>query len=328
MVSTRVLQVSQCRQRTLWLSVAVLASGWLVLCLWFCSHVQGQELDVKRDLDRTRLHEPIYRVANPVAVPELNQLAATAGTATAVLPAVARHALDPALELARESLSHIEQHVYDYTCTLVKRERVQGELLDHEFIACKIRHARQAEAQIVPFAVYLGFRKPDSMRGREVIYVDGHNEGKIVAHEGGLKGRFLPTVDLLPTSALALRGNRYPITEIGIMTLTRRLIEKGERDRRNGDCEVRMVDGAKVKDRQCTMLEVVHPEQRPHYDFHLARVFLDKELKMPIRYEAYGWPTSAGEKPPLLEEYTYVDVKVNVGLTDEDFDRNNPKYRF
>ena len=166
------------------------------------------------------------------------------------------------------------------------------------------------------------------MRGREVIYVDGLNDGKMVAHEGGLKGRFLPTVSLLPTSALAMRGNRYPITEIGIMTLTRRLIEKGERDRKHGDCQVRLVDGAKVRDRVCTMLEVTHHEQKPQYDFHLARVFLDRELNMPIRYEAYGWPSQPGAAPPLLEEYTYMDVKVNVGLTDADFDRKNSKYRF
>jgi outer membrane lipoprotein-sorting protein len=72
----------------------------------------------------------------------------------------------------------------------------------------------------------------------------------------------------------------------------------------------------------------VHPNYHASLDFHLARVFLDDELKMPIRYEAYGWPESPGAKPPLLEEYTYMDIKVNVGLADTDFDPSNPKYRF
>ena len=106
------------------------------------------------------------------------------------------------------------------------------------------------------------------------------------------------------------------------------LIEKGERDRKYGECKVRLVDGAKVCDRVCTMLEVTHEEQKPQYDFHLARVFLDRELNMPIRYEAYGWPSQTGAAPPLLEEYTYMDVRVNVGLTDVDFDPENEKYNF
>ena len=118
------------------------------------------------------------------------------------------------------------------------------------------------------------------------------------------------------------------MTEIGIKTLTERLIEKGERDRELGICKVRFVDGAKVAKRPCTMLEVRHDEANPAYDFHVARVFLDKQLGVPIRYEAYDWPSSEDGKPVLIEEYTYIDLKTNVGLTDEDFDRENPNYRF
>ena len=44
--------------------------------------------------------------------------------------------------------------------------------------------------------------------------------------------------------------------------------------------------------------------------------------------ELYGWPTQAGGQPPLVEEYTYRDVRVNVGLTDADFDPENPNYNF
>lgn len=340
MMRARVVQISLRRERIILVMAAVVGACWLVMTQW----LNGQEAGTA-DPDRSRLHEPIYRISKQ-APPLVNGLAATAGAAAGAAAVIiddpradaprsdnssqdelTQHPLDPALVIARDALAHIESTVHDYTCTLVKRERVQGELLEHEFISCKIRHARQVNGEVIPFGVYLGFRKPESMKGREVIFVEGQNDGKIVAHEGGLKGRFLPTVDLMPTSALALRGNRYPITEIGILTLTHRLIEKGERDRRNGDCQVRMVDGAKVKDRVCTMLEVLHPEERSHYDFHLARVFLDNELKLPIRYEAYGWPVNGG-KPPLLEEYTYMDVKLNVGLTDEDFSRENTKYRF
>jgi hypothetical protein len=49
---------------------------------------------------------------------------------------------------------------------------------------------------------------------------------------------------------------------------------------------------------------------------------------VPIRYAAWTWPEKAGEEPPLLEEYTYVDMKLNVGLTDKDFDPDNSAYNF
>ncbi len=35
-----------------------------------------------------------------------------------------------------------------------------------------------------------------------------------------------------------------------------------------------------------------------------------------------------GGQPQLLEEYTYLNVKLNVGLTDADFDDKNPEYNF
>ena len=307
-----------------------------------------------QEADRSRLREPVYRInkdADAAAAEEdvarddvarddvarddvarddiADQPAERLAAKRDVVEAVAEaHPLDPAIAIARKALSNIEANVFDYQCTLVKRERVNGTLMDHEFMTCKIRHAGKRDGDQVPFSVYLRFRKPDAVAGREVIYVEGENGGKIIAHEGGLKGRFIPTVSLLPNSALAMRGNRYPITEIGIHTLTRRLIEKGVRDRKVGDCRVRMIDGAKVAGRVCTMLEVLHTEEKPEYDFHMARVFLDTELNVPIRYEAYGFPTRKGGSPPLLEEYTYMNLKLNVGLAPKDFDSENSKYNF
>jgi hypothetical protein len=307
------------------LTAAALVAGWFLIA---CATVRAEETETDATkLNREGLHEPVYRVSKTTKtnVP----IDALAGPETTVTPAEEPHSLDPALEIARNSLEHIEQNVRDYTCTLVKRERVQGELLDYEFMHCKVRHQQVQDGKVVvPFGVYLSFLKPDSMKGREVIYVDGANSGKLIAHEGGFKGRFIPTVSLLPTSAIALRGNRYPITEIGIKTLTERLIEKGSRDRQLGECEVHLVDGAKVKNRVCTMLEVKHLERRPEYEFCVARIFLDNELNMPIRYEAYDWPRSPQGPPELIEEYTYVNVQLNVGLSDDDFNAENPNYRF
>ena len=55
---------------------------------------------------------------------------------------------------------------------------------------------------------------------------------------------------------------------------------------------------------------------------------MDDEHLIPIRYEAYDWPKEQGGQPILMEEYTYMNVKVNNGFTDADFDPTNAAYKF
>jgi outer membrane lipoprotein-sorting protein len=117
-------------------------------------------------------------------------------------------------------------------------------------------------------------------------------------------------------------------TEIGVLNLTKRLIEVGEHDKKFGECDVNITKNAKINHRLCTCIQVVHPVPRRNFIFYMARIFVDDELNVPVRYESYDWPAAAGSKPPLLEEYTYTDLKINVGLTDADFDVSNPNYKF
>lgn len=244
-------------------------------------------------------------------------------------PATSAHPLDPALEIAQNSLTHIRQNIADYSAILIKRELIDGSLTDYEYMGIKVRNRKQASGQLTtPFSVYMAFLKPATVKGREVIYVENQNNGNVVAHEGGMKGRFLPTVTLDPTGMLAMRGQRYPITEVGLENLVIKLIEKGERDRQRGECDVQFQQGAKVGGRDCTVLSVTHPVARPYFDFHIAQIFIDTELNMPVRYCAYSWPEAAGAEPVLLEEYTYQNIKTNIGLTDADFDQKNGKYNF
>jgi len=239
------------------------------------------------------------------------------------------HPLDPALRIAYSSLKNIRANVRDYTAILIKRELVNGQLGDYEYMGVKIRNRKVADGKIaVPFSVYMAFLKPETIKGREVIYVENANNGNLVAHEGGMKGRFLPTVELPPNGMMAMRNQRYPITELGIENLVAKLIEKGERDRQHGECNVRFIQGVKIGKRECTVLSVEHPVKRSYFDFYRAEIFIDNEYQIPVRYCAYDWPTTPGGKGQVMEEYTYQNIKLNVGLTAKDFDRNNPRYKF
>ena len=237
------------------------------------------------------------------------------------------HPLGPALALARDSLEHLRSNVKDYSALLIKRERINGKVGDHQFLDAKIRNRKKVDGRIVtPRSVYLRFRKPKSSAGREVIWVEGQNGGKLVAHEGGFKN--LLTVWLKPENPFAMFGQRYPISEIGIENLIEKLIEKGEADMQHAECKVQIAKGAKVGDRICTMIQVDHPERRPYFEFSRSRIFIDEEHQLPIRYAAWSWPTEAGGELVLEEEYTYSQLRINVGLTDGDFSPKNSAYNY
>ena len=229
------------------------------------------------------------------------------------------HPLMPALRWAYSGVENIEK-IQDYSATLVKRERINGKLAEPEYMFAKVRHN--------PFSVYLYFLGPPTLKGREVIYVDGQNNGKMWAHTTGLQDSLVGTVSLAPDSMLAMRGQRYPLTELGILNLVRRLVEVAEQDIKYGECEVKFFKGATINKRSCTCIQVMHPIPRRNFLFHLARIFIDDELNVPLRYEAYDWPKKAGDKPELIEEYTYLNLKLNNGFTDADFDIRNPNYNF
>jgi hypothetical protein len=83
-----------------------------------------------------------------------------------------------------------------------------------------------------------------------------------------------------------------------------------------------------VGDRICTHLVVKHPVKREYFDFHIAEIHIDDERNVPLRYAAYKWPEVKGGEPVLDEEVTYLDLDLNVGLTEKDFDPDNKEYNF
>jgi hypothetical protein len=229
------------------------------------------------------------------------------------------HPLMPALRWAHDGVGNVEK-ITDYSATMVKRERIGGKVGEPQHMFIKIRHR--------PFSVYIYFLGPANVKGREVIYVQGRNNGNMLAHATGLQGKMLGSLELAPTGLIAMRGQRYPLTEMGILNLVHRLVEVAEKDIKYGECEVKFFKGAKINNRVCTCIQVLHPVPRRNFLFHLARIFVDDELNVPIRYESYDWPEKPGGPPRLLEEYTYLDLKLNNGFTDADFDPRNPNYKF
>lgn len=265
----------------------------LLPCTFLLSSALGQQVAERTAATRTQAVPARYATAHP-----------------------GEHPIMPAIRWAKEGKANIEK-IQDYSATIVKRERINGKLGETQYMFVKVRHK--------PFSVYMYFLGPPKLKGREVIYVEGQNDGKMFAHGTGLQ-RALGWLKLAPDGPIAMRGQRYPSTELGILNLVNRLIEVAENDAQYGECDVKFFQGAEINKRKCTCIQVVHPVPRRNFLFHLARIFVDEELNVPLRYEAHDWPEKAGGAPRLMEEYTYLNLKLNNGFTDADFDTRNPDY--
>src|SRR5690606_29722795 len=95
----------------------------------------------------------------------------------------------------------------DYEAVFSKKELVGRQIIPNT-MTIKFRSK--------PFSVYLRFHKPHE--GREVLFVEGRNGGKLFAHETGIRG-LVGTVSLLPTAPEAMSEGRYPITMFGMQKL-------------------------------------------------------------------------------------------------------------
>jgi hypothetical protein len=199
--------------------------------------------------------------------------------------------------------------VRDYTATLLKQERVKGKLLPRETIQVKFRR---------PFSIYMKWTGAVKA-GQEVIFVRGQNDGNMRAHPGSFPD---VTVSLRPTSGLAMKGNRHPITEASLGDVLALMLRDLKRSAGRPQDGVTLVDlgeetrfGARVR-----CVEGRFPAAG-YYAPHL-RICVFVASKLLSRVQAWD----AAER--MIEDYEYRELRVNVGLRDGDFDTGNPAYDF
>ncbi|GAA4468678.1 DUF1571 domain-containing protein [Novipirellula rosea] len=229
---------------------------------------------------------------------------------------------------AQASLDRCRQQVQDYTCTFLAQERVDGRLGPTKRCQAKVRHTYpEDENDDVSTNIYIKFQSPKSIHGREVLWDSHANDGRMLVRKGGKVLGFM-TAMIEPASMLAMQGNRYPIHEFGIRRLLERLVDVGNAELSVEHVLVQSRPNVEINGRKCQYFEVVHPVRQEHLPFHIAKVYVDNELRLPILFEAFDWPEGESEDPVLMERYLYCDLKLNVGLTDADFDKSNPEYQF
>jgi Protein of unknown function (DUF1571) len=237
----------------------------------------------------------VKRVGAIVAV-----LALTAGAAGAQGAGDAADASE--VDRLLERLVHAVGSLRDYTCVFTKQERVDGELQPVDTIFVKQRRE--------PRCIYMKWIDGPE-RGREAIHCPERYGAKLKVHEGSGVDSWM-TLSLDPTGKIAMRGERHPITEAGILFTTEELSRHMVADR----SRLRFERGARPG---CLIATQAVPTG--HYA-HRTEICVDPQRSLPQSVQVWN------ERGELIERYLYSDYRMDVGLTDRDFDVGNPDYRF
>lgn len=210
----------------------------------------------------------------------------------------------------------------DYTASFFRQERVGGALSEGQTIELKVRHE--------PFSVYMKWLSGD--RGRQLIYVQGQNEGNLLVQPGGIKGRLTGVLSLEPNSSLAMSESRYPVTKAGILELAQIILSYQKQDIQRGAgfrCEFQ--DGQQFEGRPCYLYLIEYESPQINADYRKSMVFIDKELSMPVCVKNFTWVRDANpetiDQESLVEFYAYTDLRIERQLTAGDFDQNNSDYK-
>lgn len=216
--------------------------------------------------------------------------------------------------IAREAPPEVEQviaearaaydRVDDYTCILHRREQVNGKLKEQSDVIFKY---------MKPSRYYMKWPQ----EAVETIYAEGRYDNRMVIHGGWLFKFLSVAVD----PAMALKSNRHTLLEADIGHILKVIEDNYRMAKVNGDARIVYKGLDSLDGREVLVFSGQFPPDEGYYG-HRVRVDIDRENHLPIRITVHGW------KNELLEMYHYVDLALNVGLTEEDFDVENGSYLF
>ena len=258
----------------------------------------------------------------PTTLASVNPAEASRPNVAAARPP-ASHPLDWVLKFAHDERAYLQRTVRDFTCRVTKRERIEGELQDYRYIDMWVREQTRANPRVTqPPSVLLEFLGPSEIKGRKVLFDAGQNDARLLVRKGGRRFGYVLT-DVDPASPIVKQESLMPITEIGFSQVLDRTIRTLQQDvaadPRGDNTIVEHITTARINGRPCQMLRITHPRRRDGLQFFSASMSIDSELHVPVRFDVYDWPETPGQQPPLVSEFTYTNVTLNVDLDDATF---------
>jgi outer membrane lipoprotein-sorting protein len=205
---------------------------------------------------------------------------------------IARPAVSPA-EFVHllEEMKRAYERVDHYTATFLIQERVDRELGPTQRLMLKFKK---------PLKIYLR-------------WLNGKHEGRQALYPAGVDGNELWVRQPLLVGAV----------DVGIGRLLDSISENASRGLQRRELTIEDGDQRTTFHRP-TQRYILHFPADPAKGYYCmtALIDVDREHRLPIYAEIFDW---GGQ---LIERYGYLDLHLNPGLSDEDFDPKNPAYGF
>ncbi|MCL2760872.1 MAG: DUF1571 domain-containing protein [Desulfuromonadales bacterium] len=197
----------------------------------------------------------------------------------------------------------------DLVCLLDKKELVHGTIrVDNDvlFKYCK------------PGSFYMKVQEGEN-KGAEMIYVSGKYDNELQVHLGARLGFFKTSIN--PKGYWALRNNRHPMMDADIGHLLDLALSNYKKSLNDPSASFVLAGKPVVNGMNTYWLQAKFPKDKGYYA-HIIDLYIDQKTMLPVKIMAFDWDNK------FLEEYSYHNIKLNVGLTPHDFDVNNPAYKF
>lgn len=200
----------------------------------------------------------------------------------------------------------------DYSGTFTRQEMINGKLSSEQVGEMKMR--------VNPVGVSVKFVRPETASGMEVVYSSARKDGKVGYKEAGVKGIKYGLRKVDPDDSKFLADSRHPATSWGMGPIIELIATATAREKKlNNPVETFTAD-FQFANRNVTRYEIYM--RRPHALRYAAKmvVYVDKETKLPVRFEAFDDPRGTATTGPLLECYSFSDLKFNTGLGENSFE--------
>ena len=198
-----------------------------------------------------------------------------------------------------------------YSCTFTRQEMVKGKIGPEQVAEMKVRPQ--------PLGVYVKFARPTEVAGMEVAYSAARKTTKLRYRPAGAAGaKGFHSIDTDDEKFLA--ANRHQVTEWTMAAIIDRISAATAREKTlNNPVEV-YTGEFQFAGKTVTRYEVL--TRRPHAFRYAHRmlIYVDKDTKMMVRFEAYDQPKSGASVGDLLEAYSFTDVKPDSTVGESTFD--------
>lgn len=220
--------------------------------------------------------------------------------------------LDEAMELltkAKDSYANLQ----DYVAEIHKEVHIHGKLDKDEHTIIKFQK---------PFKLYLKWLSGKN-DGAELLYVEGQNDGKLIVHKKVVFG-IKKTMELAPDGFWVRNFSKHSIKDAGFGGIIAMSHNQLAEALKNNDVMAISCSEEEVNGRPTHKIAFAVSPQGKHNGYYCrsAVEYFDAEHFLPVKATFWLWEDDE------VESFTFNDVKLNVGLSDKDFDRENEAYHF